>query len=118
MNIRSAIIQEIELLSLPSKQMEYEKNVPIANVPAELICCFCDDLYHPKSEDFLSQFNESELKGLAHLYGVLVEASKFNSKSVAELLKQEKWRVVVSLAKELNAYYARAKSSSKSSESS
>jgi len=54
MSVRKAIIKEIELLSLPSKQLEYEKNVPIANVPAELICGFCDDLYHPKSKEFLS----------------------------------------------------------------
>lgn len=105
MSIRKAIIEEIELLSLPSKQLEYENNVPIANVPAELICGFCDDLYHPKSEQILSQFNEEELKELAHLYGVLCEASKIETESVTELLKQEKWRVVVSLAKELHAYY-------------
>ena len=51
--MRAAIIKEIELLSLPSKQLEYEMNVPIANVPAEPICGFCDDLYHPKSEQYV-----------------------------------------------------------------
>ena len=107
MSIRKAIIAEIELLSLPSKQLEYEKNVPIANVPAELICGFCDDLYHPKSEQMLSLFNEDELKGLAHLYGVLCEASTIDATSVADLLKNEKWREVVALAKELSAYYER-----------
>lgn len=105
MSIRKAIIEEIELLSLPSKQLEYEKNVPIANVPAELICGFCDDLYQPKSEQMLSQFNSEELKELAHLYGVLCEAATIEVSSVAELLKHQKWRAVVALAKELNAYY-------------
>lgn len=108
MSIRNAIINEVELLSLPSKQLEYEKDVPIANVPAELICGFCDDLYHPKSKEFLSQFTEEEMKGLAHLYGVLVEAAKIEASSVSELLKHPKWRNVVEVAKELTSYYARA----------
>ena len=108
MSIRIAIIEEIELLSLPSKQLEYEKNVSIANVPAELICGFCDDLYHPKSNELLSQFTEEELKGLAHLYGVLVEASKIEVSSVNELLKHQKWQAVVAVAKELSAYYEHA----------
>lgn len=105
MSIRRAIIKEIELLASVSKQREYEKNVPIANVSAELICGFCDDLYHPKSEQMLSEFNSEELKHLAHLYGVLCEAAKVEATSVVELQKHEKWRSVVALAKKLNAYY-------------
>ena len=108
MRIREAIIEEIELLSLPSKQLEYEKKVPTANVPAELICGFCDDLYHPKSHEFLSQFTEDELKGLAHLYGVLSEAASIEASSVSDLLKHDKWRTVVAVAKELNSYYVSA----------
>ena len=79
MSIRKAIIAEIELLSMPSKQLEYENNVPFANVPAELICGFCDDLYHPKSEQMLSRFNADELKELAHLFGVLPPKADINS---------------------------------------
>lgn len=107
MRIREAIIAEIELLSSPSKQREYEKSVPIANVPAELICGYCDDLYHPQSERMLSQFSTEELKGLAHLYGVLCEAASIEAASVDELLKNDQWRTVVAVAKELSAYYAR-----------
>ncbi len=95
------------MLSLPSMQLKYEKDVPIANIHTELVCIFCDDLYHPKSEQILSEFNEEELKGLAHLYGVLCEASNLEISSVTELLKNEKWRVVISVAKELSAYYVR-----------
>jgi hypothetical protein len=104
--LRAAIIKEIELLSLPSEQLEYEKNVPIANVPAELICGFCDDLYFPKSEQMLSAFTSEELKGLAHLYGGLCEAATIEAETISELLKHDKWRAVVALAKELRAYYA------------
>jgi len=105
MSLRKSTIEMIELLSLPSEQLEYEKNVPIADVPAELICGFCDDLYHPKSESFLAEFSENKLKDLAHLYGLLSEAAKVTVPSVTELQKRPEWRSVVSLAKELSAYY-------------
>ncbi|MEY4485285.1 MAG: hypothetical protein RL693_2737 [Verrucomicrobiota bacterium] len=107
MNIRESIIEIIELLSQPSQQLEYEKNVPIANVPAELICGFCNDLYHPKSQSFISAFSENELKSMAHLYGLLSEASKITVHSVPELLKTSEWRSVIALAKEMSAHYER-----------
>ncbi len=102
MSIRDNIIEEIELLSLPSKQLEYEKGVPIADVPAELICVFCHNLYHPKSEEFVAQFREDELKSLAHLYGLLCEAAKVEVISVTELIKTDEWRNVIHFAKNLS----------------
>jgi len=107
MSIRDSIIEEINLLAHPSKQLQYEKDVPIANVPAELVCGFCDDLYHPKSEGMLAAFTVEELKGLAHLYGVLCEAANLEVSRVIELKKEPKWRTVLAVAKELNAYYER-----------
>jgi len=65
--------------------------------------CCCDDLYHPKSAGFIAEFSESELKDLAHLYGLLVEASAIEASSVAELLKKEGWRSVVKTAKNLSS---------------
>jgi|GEM_PF-1166067 len=105
MNIRNSTIEMIELLSLPSEQIKYEMNVPIADVPAELICGFCDDLYHPKSERFIAEFSEDELKTMAHLYGLLAEAAKISVGSVTELQKSPEWRSVVSLTKEMSAHY-------------
>ena len=104
MKIRKAIIEQIDLLAHPSKQLQYEKDVPIANVHAELLCLF-DSLYHPKSEQMLSEFIEDELKGLAHLYGVLCETVDLEFNTTVELIKHPKWRTVVSVAKKLNAYY-------------
>jgi hypothetical protein len=104
------VVEHIELLAHPSQQFEYEKTVPIANVPAELVCGFCDDLYDPKSLDFMNAFSESELKDLAELFGLLSVAAKANVSSVAELLKSEPWRAVIALAKELDHYYSRGTS--------
>jgi hypothetical protein len=104
-NIRAAVVEHIKLLAHPSEQLEYEKKVPIADVPAELVCGYCDDLYHPKSPDFINAFSEEELKSLAELYGLLCLASKTKVSSVTELLKLPEWRNVVSVAKELYASY-------------
>ncbi len=109
MSIRDSIVAEIQLLAHPSKQLQYESDVPHANIPAELVCGFCDDLYHPGSQQMQSLFTEEELKDLAHLYGILVEAAKVEVGSASELLKNEKWRSVTRVAKQLDAYYSRQK---------
>ncbi len=107
--IRAAVFEEIELLAHASLQTKYEKDVPIANVPAELFCGFCDDLYHPKSQTFLDAFNEEEIKDLAVLYGLLHLASQTIDESeilsVADLQKRPEWRLVMNFAKELESRY-------------
>jgi len=107
MSIRKAIIQQIELLSNPSDQVQYEKDVPIPNVPAELICVFCDDLYHPKSDALQSQFTQEELEGLERLFRVLDEAAKIEVSGVRELILTREWQNVISVSRELNSYYAK-----------
>lgn len=65
---RDALVEHVELVASAEAQLEYEADVPIADVPAELICGFVDDLYHPKSESMLGGFTEAELKSLAEFY--------------------------------------------------
>lgn len=107
--IRISVIEEIKLLAHASLQTKYENDVPIANVPAELFCGFCDDLYHPKNPAFLDAFNEEEIKGLAILYGLLHLASEAIEESkmltVADLQKRQEWRTVMSFAKELESKF-------------
>jgi hypothetical protein len=103
MNVRESAISYLRLLSHPSQQMEYEAKVPIASIHGELVSQFCDDIYHPKSPQFLDAFTEDELKDLARLYGLLMETGRLRVSSVAELLKQPQWRRVVEFAKDLAA---------------
>ncbi len=102
---RKRVIDEIEGLASPSDQIKYEHDVPIADVPAELICGFVDDLYHPKSKLFLNAFTEQELRSLAELYGMMCIASKAFTKhycrSVAAIQKLPEWRSVMAFAKDL-----------------
>ncbi len=111
--VRAAVFEVIELLAHASLQTKYEKDVPIADVPAELFC-MGDDLYHPKSHAaFLDAFNEEEMKDLAVLYGLLHHASQAikdsEMRSVADLQKRPEWRVVMNFAKELEARYGISK---------
>jgi hypothetical protein len=59
------IIETLQLISSPSRQFEYEKSVPIAQVPSELFCMWFDDFYHPNSADFIASFNATELNDLS-----------------------------------------------------
>ena len=96
--LRQRVAQELHLLAHPSEQLEYEKKVPAAFVPGELISGFCDDLYSPIGLALSNEFSDDEQRDLAHLYGLIVEAAKVKVASVAELLKTNEWRTVVRLA--------------------
>ena len=102
---RARVLDEIEFLSNPSAQVKYERDVPMADVPAELICGFVDDLYHPKSELFLDAFSADESASLAELHGMLCVAArafdKMNECSIQKIQKMSEWRAVMDLAKDL-----------------
>ena len=104
-SVRQATLEHIKLLSRASLQAQYERSVPIADVPAELICGFCDDLFHPKDSGFLDAFNEDEIKDLAVLHGLLHLASRKIDEcrplGVKDLQKLPEWRSVMMFAKEL-----------------
>jgi hypothetical protein len=54
MSVRESVLSEVELLSQPSMQLEYERSLTVAgHAPSELVCGFCDDLYHPKNPAFI-----------------------------------------------------------------
>lgn len=105
--VRMAVLEHVRLLARASAQTQYEKDVPMADIPAELVCGFCDELFHPKSQTFLDAFTEDEIKDLAVLYGLLHLASRRMDDSpplqVADLQKLPEWRQVMTFAKELEA---------------
>ena len=107
LEFRTAVLAHIRLVASAEAQLKYEIDVPIAQVPAELICGFVDELYQPKSELMLTGFTNDELKGLAELYGRLCAASEAFSRedasTVQEILKIPEWRSVMSFAKQLAA---------------
>jgi hypothetical protein len=73
-NLRSSIREQLELLADPAAQREYERNVPVARVAAELLCGWFDDLYHPESPTFQAAFSPQELDALADFNDVFSAA--------------------------------------------
>ena len=103
MNIRERVLEYLELLSQPSRQLDYETSIPLANSHRELVRWFCDDLFRPKDQQFLAAFTENEIKDLARLYGLLIESRQLRASSLADLLREPEWRRVARFAKELVA---------------
>jgi hypothetical protein len=70
-SIRDSVLQEIIVLSEPSRQLAYERSrqnhVGVAHI--ELIEGFLD-VFWPKAPESIAAFSESQLKSLAHLYGL------------------------------------------------
>lgn len=62
---RSLFRELLELLSSREAQAQYEVDVPIANVPAELLCMWFDDRYHPETVWFTEAFTSRERAALA-----------------------------------------------------
>jgi len=103
--VRSSVIDAVNLLARASEQQEYERGVPHAFVPAELIEIYASDTFHPKNQDFIDAFSEIELKALARLYGLVCTASeaavRTSVHSVHDLQKLSEWRKVMRFAKDL-----------------
>lgn len=103
MNTRERVLEYLELLSQPTRQLDYEAHVAVANSHGALVSRFCDDLFRPKSEPFLDAFTESEIKDLARLYGLLIESRQLRASSLTDLLREPEWRRIARFAMELVA---------------
>ena len=104
-NVRQQVKEHVALLASSSEQRKYQNQVPHVPVIQELICGFADDLFHPKSPDFINAFSETELKDLCVLFGLVHRASqKLASGGVCALdaaIKAPEWREVMDFAKNL-----------------
>ena len=102
---RKRVVDMVRLISSPADQTDYQRDIPIADVPGELVSGFVDDLYHPKSRLFLDAFSENELRSLAELYGMICISAKAFSRlgchSVADIQKVPEWRSVMAFAQTL-----------------
>jgi hypothetical protein len=74
-NIRSGIIQHLRLLADPEAQREFERRVPIADVPAELFCVWFDDFYHPETPVVHAAFSPQEREVLAEFHELFAAVS-------------------------------------------
>ena len=65
LQIRENIIGSLELAASFEEQIDYQKNVPIADVPAEVLCQW-GGLAHPKFLDSMNReiYSEGEIKAV------------------------------------------------------
>jgi hypothetical protein len=103
--LRRRVAEWVKMLAHAGDQLAYERDVPIADVPAELVCVY-SELFQPKSPEFVEAFTDYELRRLAELYGLVIAASKVHVTSVAELQKTPGWRAVMALAKEVHVDFS------------
>lgn len=96
-NIRKQVIDVLLLWSSAEKQLEYQKNVPIADVASELFCQWCDDSYHPGSDLFGLAFNAEEQSALKIFDQAISEISSktpSNLPHIETFIKSDEWKVV------------------------
>lgn len=95
--IRQNVIDTLELWSSKESQLDYQRNVPIAQVSAELFCQWSDDNYHPETELFRKAFNEKERLLLFEFDKVLNEIGQnasFNLPYITDFIKTREWKVL------------------------
>ena len=71
--LRSGVVEMLELLADPAAQRTYERDAPLADAPAELICGWFDDLYHPSTAPFVAAFAERERQALAAFHAIFAQ---------------------------------------------
>jgi hypothetical protein len=74
-DVRHAVRDHLGLLADLERQLDYERRVQIADVPAELFCGWFDDSYHPDSPLFRQAFAPGEREVLKRFTAVLDAAS-------------------------------------------
>ena len=86
----------LQLLASPVDQRQYAEDVPIADVPAELVCMRFDDIYHPNAGFFRDPFSDEEQAILTRFnafYDTEVKGYP-STHEIAVLQASESWRVV------------------------
>lgn len=62
---RERAVNILSLIASEDEQLDYEQDVPIANVPGELLCQWFDDFYYRDLPSFRNAFTGSEFALLA-----------------------------------------------------
>ncbi len=101
--LRSQVFEILALIGDPEAQLRYERDVPIANVPAELVCMWFEDVFRPDElPDFPASFSKAEfavLSAFSEFYDARVDALPTRS-GVVGLHGSPVWTVVMERANE------------------
>ena len=94
--IRSTVLEILELISSKEKQIKYQNEVPIAQVPAELFCLWTDIyLFEEDPATYEAIFSPSELKILNEFDAFLPSISVVTPEelpSLEEFSETDEWK--------------------------
>lgn len=100
---RQSVYSVIELWSSKESQLDYQGNVSVANVSAELYLQW-EDFYFPDSDDFKQSFSKLELEILAEFDKTLnssIDLTPENLPPIEDFIKTDEWRMMHNKAKEI-----------------
>ena len=95
---RNQYLEALRLIADPEAQRAYERDVPIANVPAELVCMWFDDLAAETPFADLAPADAVRLQAFTEFFGKRVETLPVDG-CVAALQASVAWREVMTEAK-------------------
>ncbi|WP_319480993.1 hypothetical protein [uncultured Draconibacterium sp.] len=105
---RNNVFGVIDLWASKESQLEYQRNVPIAQVSDELFCQW-EDYYFPASDDFIQIFNPTELKLLSEFdetLNAIADITPKNLPLIDEFIETEEWKTMnkkaIEIKKKLN----------------
>jgi hypothetical protein len=93
-NIRTRVFDHLRLVAAPHLQWKLERNVPEADVPAELVAVWFDDAYRPKWGEFRRAFDATEFEALERFNERFDAVADALPDTLIELQHDPKWREV------------------------
>ncbi len=96
MSFHASAIEILVLIASYEAQKEYEKNVPIADVPSELVCIWFDDFYN-RTPQFEKDFTEKELEMLSEFNSFFddrVDRLPDSREGLEKLQKSKLWKEI------------------------
>lgn len=100
--LRRAIREHLALLADHQLQRDYARDVPAADVPAELLAGWFDDTYHPESPTLQATFDPSEREALARFHAELADVvgEVVGLRTLDELQARSGWHRLATAAAE------------------
>ena len=96
-NIRLGLNGVLELWASADEPLNYQRNVPTANVSAELFCQWCDDYYIEDNPIMIKEFSQMELEAYKEFDKVICEVSDQipeMTPPIEEFINTHEWNVV------------------------
>ncbi len=106
---RHNIIEDLETLASPEKQLKFQHDVPFVNISVELACNWFDGDYLPDEPKFVALFSAIEWKAIVEFStifdSVTAEFDNVNYPEISELLERADWHRVIEAARIASAVF-------------